>query len=96
MQTTFAGTTRFEDRYRLPLGQIVSFNHYTAKILSLVAFDPRILLAYASFGDVVDIRVRLVATLADLVGWVGMRARVFWKVGKTDAHCTGTAVGCRV
>lgn len=37
-------------------------------MLSLVAFDPRILLAYAAFGDVVDVRARLVDTLTSAVG----------------------------
>lgn len=46
----FEGVTRFEDRYRLPLGISVNFQSYAAKLLTECAYDPGSLRLLQRFG----------------------------------------------
>ena len=53
-----AGVTRFEDRFRLPLGISVNMTSYAAKLLVLTSYDPEYgIRLVASFGKLVDLTV---------------------------------------
>lgn len=50
-----AGVTRFEDRFRLPLGISVNFTSFAANLLVLTAYDPEYGIRLATgFGRTVD------------------------------------------
>ena len=41
------GQTRFEDRYRLPLGISVNMTSYSGKLLTAALYNPRLIMVYA-------------------------------------------------
>jgi hypothetical protein len=53
-----AGVTRFEDRFRLPLGISINMTSYAAKLLVLTMYDPeRGIRLVAGFGKIIDLTV---------------------------------------
>ena len=53
-----AGVTRFEDRFRLPLGISINMTSYAAKLLVLTMYDPeRGIRLVAGFGKTIDLTV---------------------------------------
>eukprot|EP00877_Chromochloris_zofingiensis_P015032 jgi/Chrzof1/9783/Cz04g15180.t1 len=51
------GTTRFEDRRRLPLGISVNFTSFSAKMLMLAAYNPVTMLVYCKLGECADLTI---------------------------------------
>lgn len=41
------GQTRFEDRYRLPIGISVNMTSYSGKLLTAALYNPRLIMVYA-------------------------------------------------
>eukprot|EP01025_Chloroclados_australasicus_P037823 TRINITY_DN38681_c0_g2_i3.p1 TRINITY_DN38681_c0_g2~~TRINITY_DN38681_c0_g2_i3.p1 ORF type:complete len:744 (+),score=121.86 TRINITY_DN38681_c0_g2_i3:179-2410(+) len=54
---SFQGSTRFEDRFRLPLGISVNFTAFAAKMLTEAIYNPKVLLVFAQLGNEVDFHV---------------------------------------
>jgi hypothetical protein len=53
-----SGVTRFEDRFRLPLGISINMTSYAAKLLVLTMYDPeRGIRLVAGFGRSIDLTV---------------------------------------
>lgn len=53
-----AGVTRFEDRFRLPLGISINMTSYAAKLLVMTMYDPeRGIRLVAGFGKTLDLTV---------------------------------------
>lgn len=53
-----AGATRFEDRFRLPLGTSINLTSYAAKLLVLAMYDSeRGIQLVESFGKTTDMRI---------------------------------------
>ena len=49
-KVAFQGVTRFDDRYRLPLGISVNMAAFSATLMAEVSFQPKILLPYLHLG----------------------------------------------
>lgn len=54
----YGGVTRFEDLRRLPLGISVNFTSFSAKMLSFLAYYPKLLVPFFALGEEADITVR--------------------------------------
>ncbi|GAB4823067.1 hypothetical protein N2152v2_010113 [Parachlorella kessleri] len=55
---SYTGRTRFEDSTRLPLGVIVNATSFAAKVLTQVAYEPRVMLPYEQLGQGSDLVVQ--------------------------------------
>ena len=84
--------TRFEDRYRLPLGISVNMSAFTATILAEVAYDKRVLLPYSHLGVDHELAVQDVSAFASEGEQIS-----FWQLqvdrlpGAHDAVCCSSA-----
>ncbi|KAK9845991.1 hypothetical protein WJX81_007900 [Elliptochloris bilobata] len=57
------GQTRFEDRYRLPIGISVNMTSYSGKLLTAALYNPRLIMVYAQMGDACELSVQAAAAL---------------------------------
>ncbi|BDA43260.1 probable ion channel POLLUX at N-terminal half [Coccomyxa sp. Obi] len=58
------GETRFEDRYRLPIGISVNMTSFSAKLLTSTLYNPRNVLVFAQMGDGNELDVQSAAAFA--------------------------------
>lgn len=58
------GETRFEDRYRLPIGISVNMTSFSAKLLTSSVYNPRNILVFAQMGDGNELEVQSAAAFA--------------------------------
>ena len=52
------GQTRFEDRYRLPIGISVNMTSYSGKLLTAALYNPRLIMVYAQARPARGFRVQ--------------------------------------
>ncbi|DBA72591.1 TPA: hypothetical protein ACH3X2_010343 [Trebouxia sp. C0005] len=64
-KVAFDGVTRFEDRYRLPLGVTVNMTDYSAQLATEVAYNPQVLLPASKLGEDSEVLVQDSGALAD-------------------------------
>ena len=50
--------TRFEDRFRLPLGVAVNFTAHSGKLLTQMAYNPKMLLVYSKLSEECELMVQ--------------------------------------
>lgn len=50
------GQTRFEDRYRLPIGISVNMTSYSGKLLTAALYNPRLIMVYAQARPALGLR----------------------------------------
>ena len=72
----YGSTTRFEDLTRLPLGISVNFTSFSAKMLAFLAYYPKSYLLYSALGELVEMTVRRLSTLAAAAGGRADRALI--------------------
>lgn len=60
------GETRFEDRYRLPIGISVNMTSFSAKLLTSAIYNPRNIMVFSQVG----VTCRLTAHLLEGIGVV--------------------------
>ncbi|KAK9843129.1 hypothetical protein WJX74_007389 [Apatococcus lobatus] len=65
-KVAFEGVTRFEDRFRLPLGISFNMSAFSATIMSQVLYDPRVLLPYSHLGETDELCVQDISSFAEL------------------------------
>ncbi|KAK9810370.1 hypothetical protein WJX72_009592 [[Myrmecia] bisecta] len=63
-KVAFEGVTRFEDRYRLPLGISVNRSAFSATVLAEVAYNPKTLLPYSHLGENNEMTVQDISAFA--------------------------------
>ncbi|KAK9866656.1 hypothetical protein WJX84_009216 [Apatococcus fuscideae] len=64
-KVAFEGVTRFEDRFRLPLGISFNMSAFSATIMSQVLYDPRVLLPYSHLGETNELCVQDISSFAE-------------------------------
>lgn len=78
-RTSYTGRTRFEDPTHLPLSIIINSASYSAKILTQVAYEPRLMRPYSQLGLGSDIVVQDSSALVkkgEKLSYVQLQARV--------------------
>ncbi|KAK9818136.1 hypothetical protein WJX72_007697 [[Myrmecia] bisecta] len=63
-KVAFEGVTRFEDRYRLPLGISVNMSAFSATVMAEVSYNPKLLLPYTHLGEKNEMTVQDVSAFA--------------------------------